>query len=163
CQRNMLEFSQIAEIIINRALYRQAWKEIMPGKVMPFQLMAAASNMLFNARKGKTVEDLARTCGMAPEILRATIDDYNGAAEGKREDIFGKPKKYMRSLKEGPYYAMDVSSDSKLFPCPMITFGGLVVEEKTGLVKRADGSTIRGLYAAGRTAVGIASNSYVSG
>ena len=39
----------------------------------------------------------------------------------------------------------------------------IVVDEKTGLVKRADGSTIRGLYAAGRTAVGIASNSYVSG
>jgi 3-oxo-5alpha-steroid 4-dehydrogenase len=152
-----------AILIINRALYRQAWKEIMPGKVMPFQLMAAASNMLFNARKGNTVEDLATTCNMAPEILRATIDDYNGAAEGKREDIFGKPKKYMRSLKEGPYYAMDVSSDSKLFPCPMITFGGLVVDEKTGLVKRADGSMIRGLYAAGRTAVGVASNSYVSG
>jgi 3-oxo-5alpha-steroid 4-dehydrogenase len=58
---------------------------------------------------------------------------------------------------------MDVSADSKLFPCPMITFGGLAVDEGTGLVKRADGSTIPGLYAAGRTAVGIASNSYVSG
>jgi len=69
----------------------------------------------------------------------------------------------MHSLEKGPYYAMDVSSDSKLFPCPMITFGGLVVDEKTGLVKRADGSAIRGLYAAGRTAVGVASNSYVSG
>ena len=42
-------------------------------------------------------------------------------------------------------------------------FGGLLVDEKTGLVKGADGSTIPGLYAAGRTAVGIASNSYVSG
>jgi len=152
-----------AILIINRALYRRALKEIMPGKVMPFQLMAAASNMLFNARKGKTVEELAGTCGMVPEILRATMDDYNGAADGKREDILGKPGKYMHSLEKGPYYAMDVSSDSKLFPCPMITFGGLVVDEKTGLVKRADGSAIRGLYAAGRTAVGVASNSYVSG
>jgi len=152
-----------AILIINRALYRQALKEIVPGKVMPFQLMVAASNMFFNARKGKTLEELAGKCGLVPEILGATIDDYNGAADGKREDIFGKPKKYMHSLEEGPYYAMDVSSDSKLCPCPMITFGGLVVDEKTGLVKRTDGSTIRGLYAAGRTAVGIASNSYVSG
>jgi 3-oxo-5alpha-steroid 4-dehydrogenase len=30
-------------------------------------------------------------------------------------------------------------------------------------VRREDGSTIAGLYAAGRTAVGICSNSYVSG
>ncbi len=152
-----------AILIINRGLYRQALKEIMPGKVMPFQLMAAASNMFFNSKKGKTVEALAGTCGMGPEILRATIDAYNEAAAGRTGDPFGKPKKYMSSLEEGPYYAMDVSADSKLFPCPMITFGGLVVDEKTGLVKRADGSTIRGLYAAGRTAVGVASNSYVSG
>jgi 3-oxo-5alpha-steroid 4-dehydrogenase len=45
----------------------------------------------------------------------------------------------------------------------MLTLGGLVVDEDTGLVKRDDGSTITGLYAAGRTAVGICSNSYVSG
>ncbi len=152
-----------AILIINRILYRQALKEIMPGKVMPFQVMAAASNMFFNAKKGKTVEDLAMTCSMSPEKLRTTIDAYNEAAAGKTRDPFGKPKKYTASLEEAPYYAMDVSADSKVFPCPMITFGGLVVDEKTGLVKRADGSTIRGLYAAGRTAVGIDSNFYVSG
>jgi 3-oxo-5alpha-steroid 4-dehydrogenase len=45
----------------------------------------------------------------------------------------------------------------------MVTFGGLVVDEETGLVKRADDTAIQGLYAAGRTAVGIASGSYVSG
>jgi 3-oxo-5alpha-steroid 4-dehydrogenase len=58
---------------------------------------------------------------------------------------------------------MDVSLESRLYPCPTISFGGLVVDEETGLVKREDGSMIPGLYAAGRTAVGIASNSYVSG
>jgi 3-oxo-5alpha-steroid 4-dehydrogenase len=152
-----------AILIINRALYVQALKEIMPGKVMPFQLMAAASNMFFNARKGNAVEDLATACGMLPEVLRATVNTYNEAAAGSGNDPFGKPKEYMHSLEQGPYYAMDVSADSKRFPCPMITFGGLLVDEKTGLVKRTDGSTIRGLYAAGRTAVGIASNSYVSG
>jgi len=130
---------------------------------MPFQLMAAASNMFFNAKKGKTVEDLARACNMSVEKLRATIDTYNEAATGKCADPLGKLTKYMHALEEGPYYAMDVSADSKLYPCPMISFGGLLVDEKTGLVKGADGSTIPGLYAAGRTAVGIASNSYVSG
>jgi 3-oxo-5alpha-steroid 4-dehydrogenase len=37
------------------------------------------------------------------------------------------------------------------------------VDELTGLVCREDGSTVRGLYAAGRSAVGICSNVYVSG
>ncbi len=45
----------------------------------------------------------------------------------------------------------------------MLTLGGLVVDETTGLVRRADGSVIDGLYAAGRSAVGLCSNSYVSG
>jgi 3-oxo-5alpha-steroid 4-dehydrogenase len=152
-----------AILIVNRSLYRRALKEILPGKVMPFQWMAAASNMFFNSKKGRTLEDLAGACGLNADKLRATIEAYNSVAAGKTEDPFGKPRKYSCSLEEGPYYAMDVSADSKLFPCPMITFGGLVVDEETGLVKRADGSTIRGLYAAGRTAVGIASNSYVSG
>jgi 3-oxo-5alpha-steroid 4-dehydrogenase len=39
----------------------------------------------------------------------------------------------------------------------------LVVDEITGLVKREDGSVIPNLYAAGRTAIGVASHSYVSG
>lgn len=45
----------------------------------------------------------------------------------------------------------------------MLTLGGLVVAEDTGQVRRADGSVIDGLYAAGRSAVGVCSNSYVSG
>ena len=45
----------------------------------------------------------------------------------------------------------------------MLTLGGLVVTEDTGQVRRADGTPVGNLYAAGRTAVGVCSNSYVSG
>ena len=45
----------------------------------------------------------------------------------------------------------------------MLTLGGLTVAEDTGQVLREDGSIVGGLYAAGRTAVGLCSNSYVSG
>jgi 3-oxo-5alpha-steroid 4-dehydrogenase len=45
----------------------------------------------------------------------------------------------------------------------MLTLGGLTVDETTGEVLRADDSPIRGLHAAGRTAVGLCSRSYVSG
>jgi 3-oxo-5alpha-steroid 4-dehydrogenase len=45
----------------------------------------------------------------------------------------------------------------------MLTLGGLTVAEDSGQVLRDDGSPIAGLYAAGRTAVGLCSNSYVSG
>jgi 3-oxo-5alpha-steroid 4-dehydrogenase len=45
----------------------------------------------------------------------------------------------------------------------MLTRGGLVVAEDSGRVRRADGTTVPGLYAAGRSAVGLCSRSYVSG
>jgi 3-oxo-5alpha-steroid 4-dehydrogenase len=45
----------------------------------------------------------------------------------------------------------------------MLTLGGLVVAEDTGRVRRADGTAVPGLYAAGRSAVGLCSRSYVSG
>ncbi|MGJ3627938.1 hypothetical protein AB5I41_14825 [Sphingomonas sp. MMS24-JH45] len=53
--------------------------------------------------------------------------------------------------------------ESPFFPLPSITVGGLRVEEEFGLVRRDDGSTILGLYAAGRTAIGVCSNLYMSG
>ena len=41
--------------------------------------------------------------------------------------------------------------------------GGLAVDEDTGEVLSGDGGVVKGLYAAGRTAVGICSHYYVSG
>jgi len=151
-----------AILVIDKSLFKSALREILPWKVMIFQLMAAASNMFFNAKKAMTVEGLADAYKMSAEKLRAAVDAYNAAASGQGPDPFGKPQEYMKAL-EPPYYGMDVSLESKLFPCPAITFGGLQVDEESGLVKREDGSTIPGLYAAGRTAVGVASNAYVSG
>jgi 3-oxo-5alpha-steroid 4-dehydrogenase len=45
----------------------------------------------------------------------------------------------------------------------MLTLGGVRVAEDTGAVLDADGEPIPGLYSAGRTAIGVASSSYVSG
>jgi 3-oxo-5alpha-steroid 4-dehydrogenase len=43
------------------------------------------------------------------------------------------------------------------------TLGGLIVDEDTGAVKDADGVIVKGLYAAGRAALGLCSNGYISG
>ena len=48
-------------------------------------------------------------------------------------------------------------------PAPVLTLGGLVVDHGTGQVLRQDGTAVAGLYAAGRSAVGLCSRSYVSG
>ncbi len=47
--------------------------------------------------------------------------------------------------------------------CPSLSLGRLRVDETTGEVLDGCDNTIRVLYAAGRSAVGVASRSYVSG
>jgi 3-oxo-5alpha-steroid 4-dehydrogenase len=65
---------------------------------------------------------------------------------------------------EPPFSLIDVSvRPNAFYPCPMMTLGGLVVDEDSGAVLRADGTAVDGLYAAGRTAVGVCSDSYVTG
>jgi len=66
-------------------------------------------------------------------------------------------------LLEGTFIAMDISIDAKIAPLPTLTLGGLVVDEENGSVIGTDGKSIKGLYAAGRSAVGICSNIYISG
>ena len=56
-----------------------------------------------------------------------------------------------------------IDSDSWLYPAPCLTLGGLRTDAMTARVTTIDGAAIDGLYAAGRTAVGVASNGYVSG
>ena len=70
----------------------------------------------------------------------------------------------VRPQDQPPFSLIDCSVRPRLaYPAPMLTLGGLVVAEDTGQVRRADGTVVPGLYAAGRTAVGLCSHSYVSG
>ena len=59
--------------------------------------------------------------------------------------------------------AIDCSLGSRLFTCASLTLGGLRVDEETGGVRMESGDVIPGLYAAGRSAVGVTSGGYVSG
>lgn len=157
-----------AWLIVDRPLYGEAWKNTIPTFKpgwLPEWLSYGFSllvNLLVNTRKGRTLAALADKCGIPVSALQQTVDDYNrGVAQGS--DALGKSDEYLDPLVDGPYYAIDISIDSKKYPCPMIPMGGLVVDEQSGHVKREDGSTITGLFAAGRNAVGICSRFYVSG
>lgn len=152
-----------ALLIIDQHLKDLAREQSRPGEAQWFQRAPALLNLWFNAKKGNTIEELAAAIKVPPEALRATLASYNQNADGKQTDEFGKTPDTMRAMHRGPYYAIDCSVYSKRFPCPTLTLGGLTVEEQSGLVKREDGSTVKGLYAAGRSAVGICSRQYVSG
>ncbi|WP_280484106.1 FAD-binding protein [Nocardia farcinica] len=116
------------------------------------------------AIRGATLEDAARKAGIDPAGLRATVEAHNAAIAAGAPDPVGKPAEFCEPVRSGPYWLLDVGiKPSVINPCPMLTLGGVVVDETTGAVRSTAGHDIPGLFAAGRTAVGICSDSYVSG
>jgi 3-oxo-5alpha-steroid 4-dehydrogenase len=108
---------------------------------------------------GTTLDEVASKAGIDAEGLRASVEAYHGDA-----DPMGKPAEFRRRLETPPFSLIDISVRPNLgYPTPMLTLGGLLVDEDTGAVRSTAGEPIAGLYAAGRTAVGICSRSYVSG
>lgn len=115
-------------------------------------------------RRSSTIEGLARKNGIDPAGLRRTVDAYNAGLASGSGDPAHKDPDLCTPMTSGPFYSIDISAASSMFyPVPGLTLGGLVVDERTGEVARRDGGNVPGLYAVGRTAVGICSNSYVSG
>ncbi len=154
----------VAFLILDETLYRTGRKQIRPpAEYVRYQRQVAQLNMLMNRKSAATPEALARLIGLDPDALRATLDAYNRAARGEAADAMGKAPDEMSPLTAAPFHALDISVHSRYFPMPMLTLGGLRVDEDSGRVLREDGSAIAGLYAAGRTAVGICSNVYMSG
>ena len=151
-----------AWLLLDDALARQAMKEIGPSRAMWFQSAAALLYLFLARRKASTPEQLAHKLGIPAAALRYTITSYNQLSSDGEKDPMGKPAEHMAVLDQGPWYALDCRIDG-MVRNPSITLGGLVVDETSGEVLTEGGDKVKGLYAAGRTAVGIASHSYVSG
>jgi len=150
-------------VIIDENLKRKAQKQLLPGRAKLFQSVPGFMNIFFFMKKGNTVEAAAKAARLDPEGVRKSVDAYNRIARGEEKDPFGKDAEYIDPIERPPFYVLDCSITSKGWPLPCITMGGLVVDEKSSQVKNDSGGTIEGLYAVGRTAVGICSNGYISG
>jgi 3-oxo-5alpha-steroid 4-dehydrogenase len=152
-----------AWLLVDRATVAEARRQLR-GSTLWFQRLQAWYLLTAGRVSAPTVAGLAARAGVDPAGLAATLDAYNAAASAGRTDPAGKPAGQVRAQDRPPYSLIDCSVRPRLaYPAPMLTLGGLVVAEDTGQVRRADGSAVAGLYAAGRTAVGICSHSYVSG
>ncbi|TDU31128.1 3-oxo-5alpha-steroid 4-dehydrogenase [Panacagrimonas perspica] len=151
-----------AWLILDAPLRKAAIRECLKSKAWPFQKYPALLLMLF-AQRGNTPEELASKIGVPPQALRETIARYDADASSGAADVLGKADDMRARLHQGPFYALDIAVTNRMFPCPAITLGGLRVDEDSNSVVDAQSQPIPGLYAAGRTAVGIASNHYVSG
>jgi 3-oxo-5alpha-steroid 4-dehydrogenase len=151
-----------AILIIDQHLWRVARSQSRPGAAQWFQWVPALLNLYTNCRRAADIRQLGRICGIDPDALSNTLAQYNACASGEQQDAFGKDRELMRRL-EPPFVAINCSLNARRFPCPTLSLGGLRVDERTGQVLGQAGAPIGGLYAAGRNAVGISSERYVSG
>lgn len=108
-----------------------------------------------------TLEDLASQIEIAPEVLVATVDRYNGYVDAGYDPEFGRTKLVhkhgaLRRIETAPFYA---------YPSTAVVFGtycGLRIDT-TARVLRADGSPIAGLFAAGEVTGGFHGAAYMTG
>jgi 3-oxo-5alpha-steroid 4-dehydrogenase len=145
----------------------EAARRQVRGTTLWFQRLQAWYLLRAGKVSAPTVAGVAARAGVDAAGLAATLAAYNAVAAGPadgRADPLGKPADLLQPQDRPPYSLIDVSIRPRLLhPAPVLTLGGLVTDPATGQVLRADGTAIDGLYAAGRSAVGLCSASYVSG
>ena len=150
-----------AWLLLDRAAVATSWRQLL-GSAQWFQLLQALYLLTTARVTAPTLAGAAARAGVDADGLAATVAAYNSAAGDP--DPAGKPADLVAPLDSPPFSLIDLSVRPRAaYPAPMLTLGGLVVAEDTGQVRRADGTGIKGLYAAGRSAVGLCSRSYVSG
>jgi 3-oxo-5alpha-steroid 4-dehydrogenase len=161
-QKIMEKANGEAWLLLDATLARQALKDIGPKRAMWFQSAASLLFIFLARKKAPTLEKLASKLGISPTALANTVEQYNSLSREGAIDPHGKPGDHLAVLGKGPWYALDCRTAGAVRN-PSITLGGLCVNEATGEVLSREVGIIQGLYAAGRSAVGIASHSYVSG
>lgn len=120
---------------------------------------------------GDTLEALADACGIDPQGLRRTVDDFNRHARLGQDPAFGRggsaynrkqgdalhqPNPCVAPIEQGPFYAVKVEAGS------FGTFAGLKTNEHAQVLDR-QGLPIAGLYAAGSDMASIMGGHYPAG
>ena len=106
-----------------------------------------------NLFEADSIEDLAKEMGIDPQVLRATLDEYNGFCEKGHDDLFAKDPKYLRPLKGPRFYGL------RCWRVFLSTIGGIKINHRMEAVDR-NNRPIPGLYAGGNDAGGLYGDSY---
>jgi succinate dehydrogenase/fumarate reductase flavoprotein subunit len=121
-------------------------------------------------KKGATLADLARVCGIDPAGLEAAVARYNAGVAAGSDPEFGKggtrynrvqgdaarPDPCNAPIGRGPYYAVEV------VPGSLGTFAGLRTDARARVLDGA-GVPVPGLHAAGTDMASIMGGSYPAG
>ena len=122
-------------------------------------------------QRGRTLEELARKCGIDPRGLVATVEEFNRHARMGRDPEFGRgttpfnrgsgdpehrPNPSLAPLETPPFYAI------KILPGSFGTFAGLRTDPRSRVLDAA-GTAIPGLWAAGSDQANVMGGHYPSG
>jgi succinate dehydrogenase/fumarate reductase flavoprotein subunit len=122
-------------------------------------------------KRERTLEELARECGIDPAGLAATVASFNEHAVVGEDPEFGrgttafnrgsgdpahKPNPSLAPIEKGPFYAI------KVLPGSFGTFAGLKTDASSRVLGH-DGLPIPGLYAAGSDQANVMGGHYPSG
>jgi 3-oxosteroid 1-dehydrogenase len=117
----------------------------------------------------ESAEELARSIGVEPNALRATIDRFNGFARNGIDEDFHRgedpwdralgdpdhgPNPSLGTIEKPPFYAVP------MWPGAASTRGGLRIDASGRVLSAKDGAAIPGLYAAGNCSNGAAAGGY---
>jgi len=150
-------------LLADAALLKEARRQLFT-QTLWFQRAQSAALMFAEAVKARSLREVARAAGVDPDGLLATVEAHNNAIDSGSPDPAGKSSDFVRRIDQPPYTLLNIAVRPSLInPTPMLTLGGVRVDEGTGAVVDESGAPIPGLFSAGRTAIGICSNSYVSG
>ncbi|MBO4258979.1 3-oxosteroid 1-dehydrogenase [Streptomyces griseorubiginosus] len=142
---------------------RYLFKDVLPTFTFPDNWYSSGA-----AHKAWTLDALASSVGVPAAALRATVDRFNSLALKGTDPDFGRgdsaydhyytdpsvlPNSCLAPLWLPPYYAF------RIVPGDLGTKGGLVTDARARVL-RADGSVIRGLYAAGNASAAVMGHSY---
>jgi fumarate reductase flavoprotein subunit len=132
----------------------------LPGTPLPD--IRPTLEPLDSVHVNESIEAAASEAGLDPTVVKATLDRYNAlcdAAEGLDEEDtsadedFGKKARYLRPMKEGPYWLCEVADGF------YTTVGGIKINERAEVIG-TDDEVVSGLYAGGCDAGGIHGDSY---
>ncbi len=151
-------------ILADATLLGEAKRQLVTQRPLWFQKAQAAALLFGGAAHAMTLPAVADAAGVDPDGLIATVVAHNSAIDSGTTDPVGKPAEFRRRIDRPPFTLLNISVRPNLLnPTPMLTLGGIRVAEHTGAVLDARGEPIPGLFSAGRTAIGVCSQSYVSG
>ncbi|WP_034997918.1 FAD-dependent oxidoreductase [Beijerinckia mobilis] len=141
------------------------------GAVKPFPFPLTPWIVSGYLKRGRTIEALAKACGIDHATLANTVEIYNRHAREGEDPAFGrgatpyqrvqgdaaqKPNPCVAPIEKGPFYAV------RVVPGSLGTFAGLVCDAHARVLD-ARSRPIPGLYAAGNDMTSIMGGHYPSG